>query len=77
MDNNFTKRFEDLKQSIESKKLNKAKLEQKKEQFLEEKEKNDVVLKELNVTKESIEQELEILRKQIEKELSKAEKIIE
>ena len=72
----FRKRFDDLQEEINNKKLEKAKLEERLKNLNEERTKINEDLKELNVSSDDLDSVIESLESEIKEELEKCEKTL-
>ncbi len=70
----YKKQFDELQESINDKKVEKAKLEERLENLKKEEKQISEDLKELNVPKEDLDSILETLEKEIQGELEKCQK---
>lgn len=72
--NNYKEQFDELQETINSKKIEKAKFEERLQNLIKEEKQINEDLKELNVSKEELDSVLETLEKEIEQELGKCQK---
>ena len=72
--NNYKEQFDELQETINSKKIEKAKFEERLQNLIKEEKQINEDLKELNVSKEDLNTVLETLEKEIQGELEKCQK---
>jgi len=72
----FKKQFDDIQESINNKKVEKAKLQERQENLLKEQKQITEDLKELGVTSDELDDVLSKLEEEIKEELAKCQKTL-